>query len=116
MSDRSDAEQSPSVMLAPTEHGRLLHATTQKRLKLVWKQRLIVGTLVLSDVFLALVVWGVAYVGQGILGHGELSGVAVAAIVPSVVVWIGLRALLELYPGYGLNSAESLRRFCASTY
>src|SRR5215213_6173764 len=103
-------------MLAPTEHGRLLHATTQKRLKLVWKQRLIVGTLVLSDVVLALVVWGVAYVGQGIWGRGELTGVAIAAIVPSVMVWIGLRALLGLYPGYGLDSAESLRRHTYSVF
>src|SRR5215217_1903075 len=115
--DRSDAEQGLSVTLAPTEHARLLNATTnKKRWKPVWKQRLIIGTLVLSDVFLALVVWGVAYVGQGILGHGELSGVAVAAIVPSVMVWIGLRALLGLYPGYGLNSTERLRRHTYSVF
>ena len=82
----------------------------------VWKQRLIVGTLVLSDVVLALVVWGVAYVGQGIWGRGELTGVAVAAIVPSVMVWIGLRALLGLYPGYGVDSAESLRRHTYSVF
>jgi len=67
-------------------------------------------------VFLALVVWGVAYVGQRIWGHGELSGVAVAAIVPSVIVWVGLRALLGLYPGYGLDSAESLRRHTHSVF
>jgi Undecaprenyl-phosphate galactose phosphotransferase WbaP len=116
VSDRSDTEQSPSVMLAPTEHERLLHATTQKRWKPVWKQRLIVGALVLSDVFLALVVWGVAYVAQRIWGHGELSDIAAAAIVPSVMVWIGLRALLGLYPGYGLNSAERLRRHTYSVF
>src|SRR5688500_2000788 len=106
MSDRSDAEQRLSVTLAPTEHARVLHATNKQRWKPVWKQRLIVGTLVLSDVFLALVVGGIAYVGQSIWGHGELSEVAVAAIVPSVVVWIGLRAVLGLYPGYGVDSAE----------
>jgi len=95
----------------------LLNATTnKKRWKPVWKQRLIIGTLALSDVFLALVVWGVAYVGQRIWGHGELSGVAVAAIVPSVIVWVGLRALLGLYPGYGLDSAESLRRHTHSVF
>jgi Undecaprenyl-phosphate galactose phosphotransferase WbaP len=116
VSDRSDTEQSPSVMLAPTEHERLLHATTQKRWKPVWKQRLIVGALVLSDVFLALVVWGVAYVAQRIWGHGELSEVAAAAIVPSVMVWIVLRALLGLYPGYGLDSAERLRRHTYSVF
>jgi Undecaprenyl-phosphate galactose phosphotransferase WbaP len=112
----SDAKQSVSVMLAPTEHERLLHATNQKRWKPVWKHRLIVGMLVLSDVFLALVVWGVAYVGQGIWGRGEPSGVAVAAIVPSVMVWVGLRALLGLYPGYGLDSTERLRRHAYSVF
>jgi Undecaprenyl-phosphate galactose phosphotransferase WbaP len=105
------------VTLAPTEHARLRNVTTnKKRWKPVWKQRLIIGTLALSDVFLALVVWGVAYVGQRIWGHGERSGVAVASIVPSIIVWVGLRALLGLYPGYGLDSAESLRRHTHSVF
>ena len=115
--DRSDAERGLSVTLAPTEHARLRNVTTnKKRWKPVWKQRLIIGTLAFSDVFLALVVWGVAYVGQRIWGHGELSGVAVASIVPSIIVWVGLRALLGLYPGYGLDSAESLRRHTHSVF
>jgi FlaA1/EpsC-like NDP-sugar epimerase len=116
MLDRSDAEQRLSVTLAPTKHARLLHATNKKRWKVVWKQRLIVGTLVLTDVFLAFVVWGAAYVGQGIWGRGEPSGVAIAAIVPSVMVWVGLRALLGLYLGYGLDSPERLRRHAYSVF
>jgi Undecaprenyl-phosphate galactose phosphotransferase WbaP len=113
---RSDAEQRLSVTATPVEHEQLLQMASKKRWKPVWKQRLIVGTLVLSDVLLALVVWGVAYVGQGIWGHGELTGVAVAIIVPSVMVWIGLRALLGLYPGYGVDSAERLRRNTYSVF
>jgi Undecaprenyl-phosphate galactose phosphotransferase WbaP len=31
-------------------------------------------------------------------------------VVPEVAVWIGLRALLGLYPGYGLSQVEELRR------
>ena len=31
-------------------------------------------------------------------------------IIPSIAVWIGLRVLLGLYPGYGLDSVERLRR------
>jgi FlaA1/EpsC-like NDP-sugar epimerase len=110
MSDRSNTEQRISARPAPTEHEWLLHATNKKRWNPVWKQRLIVGTLVLSDVFVALAVWGAAYLGQSIWGRGPLSEVAVAAIVPSVMVWVGLRGLLGLYPGYGLDSAERLRR------
>ena len=43
-------------------------------------------------------------------GQGPLSDTSIAAIVPILAVWIGLRALLGLYPGYGLNSVEQLRR------
>jgi Undecaprenyl-phosphate galactose phosphotransferase WbaP len=114
MSDRSNEEQRLSATLAPTEHERLLDATSKKRWEPVWKQRLIVSMLVLSDVFFALVVWGAAYVGQSIWGRGELTDVAVAAILPSVMVWVALRALLGLYPGYGLDSAERLRRHVSS--
>ena len=62
----SAAEQRSSATLAPAEHEGLLHATKKKRWKPVWKQRLLIGTLVLSDVVLAVVVWGVGLVGQGI--------------------------------------------------
>jgi Undecaprenyl-phosphate galactose phosphotransferase WbaP len=120
LSDRSvnvKKRSSSVTTLPPTaEDEQLVHAASKKRWKPVWKQRLMVGTLVLSDVFLAFVVWGVAWLGQDIWGHGELSEVAVAAIVPSVMVWIGLSALLGLYPGYGLGSAERLRRHTYSVF
>src|SRR5215217_8794655 len=114
--DRDAAEQGLSATLAPAEHERLPRATNKKRWKTVWTQRLIAGTLVLADVSLALVVWGAAAFGKSIWGPAELSDVAVAAIVPSVMVWVGLRVLLGLYPGYGLDSAERLRRHVYSVF
>jgi hypothetical protein len=72
--------------------------------------------LVLSDVLLAFVVWVGAWLGQGIWGRGELSEVAIAAVVPNVMVWVGLRALLGLYPEHGLNPAEWLRRHIHSVF
>jgi hypothetical protein len=111
MLDRGAAEQVSSATLATAEREGLPHATSKKRWKPVWKQRLIVGTLVLADVFLALVVWGAAAFGKSVWGPGELSDVALASIVPSVMVWVVLRTLLGLYPGYGLDSAERLRRY-----
>ncbi|MEJ7631713.1 MAG: undecaprenyl-phosphate galactose phosphotransferase WbaP [Rubrobacteraceae bacterium] len=67
--------------------------------------------LILWDVLLALMIWDAAYVLQAIWGRGELSGgVAIATMVPIVAVWIGSRALLGLYPGYGMDSVEGLRR------
>lgn len=74
------------------------------------RQRLVVLALSLSDVLLATLIWHAASLVQDIWGHGPLSGVAAFSVVPNVAVWVGLRALLGLYPGYGLDSAEELRR------
>lgn len=54
---------------------------------------------------LALLVWGVVYMLQGIWKVGQKP--AAFAAVPSVAAWVGL---LGLYPGYGLNQPEELRR------
>ena len=66
--------------------------------------------LISSDVLLALAMWGVAFVLQGVLGRWPLSAIAVTSIVPYVVVWVWMRAALGLYPGYGLTKAEELRQ------
>jgi Undecaprenyl-phosphate galactose phosphotransferase WbaP len=88
----------------------------QERLRGVWgkkkalSQRLIALTMISSDVVLALMFWEIAALVQGIWGRGELSLVQVVTIAPDIAVWIGLRALLGLYPGYGLDAPEELRR------
>jgi Undecaprenyl-phosphate galactose phosphotransferase WbaP len=87
-----------------------------KRRTPVWKQQLTVLTLVLTDVLLAFLFWGTAYVIHGFRGQGELTEVALAAITPSVALWVALRALLGLYPGYGLDSVERLRRHTYSIF
>ena len=66
--------------------------------------------LVFSDILLAFAVWPVAVVFQDALGRGQLTGIAAASIVPNAVAWVGLRAALGLYPGYGLDQVEELRR------
>ena len=71
---------------------------------------LVVSIFVLSDVVLALLTWEVASGVQDALGHGTLSGIAAASVVPNIVAWVGLRAVLGLYPGYGLDQVEELRR------
>jgi Undecaprenyl-phosphate galactose phosphotransferase WbaP len=74
------------------------------------RRALVVFALVFSDVLLALAVWQVAFALQGVIGQGPLSYASVASILPNVIVWIGLRAVLGLYPGYGLTQVEDLRR------
>jgi Undecaprenyl-phosphate galactose phosphotransferase WbaP len=59
---------------------------------------------------LALLVWGTATMLQGIWGRGPLADVTLAGIAPFAATWIGLRAFVGLYPGYGLDAAEELRR------
>jgi hypothetical protein len=73
--------------------------------------------LLLSDALLAAPVWLAAFELQRILGRWNLMGwegyprtTAMLVGVFAVAVWIGLRSLMGLYPGYGLSSAERLRR------
>jgi Undecaprenyl-phosphate galactose phosphotransferase WbaP len=66
--------------------------------------------LILSDIILALLFWGQACVIQGMRGQGPLSEVAVGSVAPAIAVWVALRALLGMYPGYGLDAVEELRR------
>jgi Undecaprenyl-phosphate galactose phosphotransferase WbaP len=74
------------------------------------RRALVTFALVSSDGLLALAVWQMAFVLQSVLGQGPLSGISLASMVPYVVVWMGLRAVLGLYPGYGLSQVEELRR------
>jgi Undecaprenyl-phosphate galactose phosphotransferase WbaP len=74
------------------------------------RRALVMIALVSSDVLLALAIWQAAFVLQGVWGHGPLSGLALISMVPDVAVWVGLRAVLGLYPGYGLGQVEELRR------
>lgn len=85
-------------------------AAATKRWKAIWKQRLVAASLVFSDILLALFVWEVASLLQDAWGRGPLSVTSVASTVPVTVVWVGLRASFGLYPGYGLDAVEWLRR------
>ena len=67
---------------------------------------LVVSVLILSDVLLALTMWQVASVLQGAFGLGRLTETAVASVLPNIVAWVGVRAVLGLYPGYGLDYVE----------
>ena len=76
-----------------------------------WRQGLIVVALILSDVGLTSLFFALAVVLQGLWGENPISGEqAVSYLITSTMVWIVARALLGLYPGYGLSTAEELRR------
>src|SRR5215216_3269201 len=92
---------------APASQGDL---PSKRRESARWRQRLITLSLVSSDVFLALLIWYAASVLQGAFGRSELSAISIAGAAANVGVWVGVRALLGLYPGYGLDNVEELRR------
>ncbi len=104
---REFVEQRSAAVLIPDTHE--LHVAGVARWRPIWKQRLVVGTLIMLDTLLAVLIWGVASVFQGLWSTGTLSDVTVVAMVPVVAVWVGLRAMLGLYPGYGVSSVEQLR-------
>ncbi len=78
----------------------------------------VVLILVLSDLVLASLFWALAFIPlafipfipYGNLEVGVLPELTVAFLVPNAIVWVAIRALAGLYPGYGLSPAEELRR------
>ncbi len=109
MENRLATNRLTTGTLLPTNHEQPKDATSSRKRR-AWKRHLAPAMLVVSDVSLALLVWTVAYALQGLWGRGEISEVTVLAMVPVLTMWVALRALMGLYPGYGLDSVEVLRR------
>jgi multisubunit Na+/H+ antiporter MnhG subunit len=80
------------------------------RVRLRQRSFIVVASLVLSDALLALAVWEVTFLLRVALGLGLPSGATMAIVVPNTIAWVGVRAALGLYPGYGLGHVEELRR------
>src|SRR5215207_10191540 len=76
-------------------------------------QRISTLVLIFSDVVLALAVWGVAVLIRAAWGSSTIAGVlptnTIAGVLP-VAVWVALRAVLGLCPGYGSNAGDGRRR------
>ncbi len=105
----------PATLVLANKY-ELMYVAKTRRWKPVWKRWLVPAALVLSNVLLALLLWEVAAVFQGTWGRGALSEVTVATMISVIVLWVGTGALLGLYPGYGLDSAEELRRHVYSVF
>src|SRR5215203_5423212 len=73
-------------------------------------RELVVLALIFSDTLLTFLAWEMAFAVHSLWGSGPLSEFAVASVAANVVMWIGMRAAFELYPGYGLNQVQELRR------
>ena len=95
--------------LIPAEYVELQDTKTE-RWRRGWQRYLVPAVLVLTDFLLSLLVWGGSSVLQRVWGNGALSEMTAFAMVAVITAWVGLRALLGLYPGYGLDPVEQLRR------
>jgi Undecaprenyl-phosphate galactose phosphotransferase WbaP len=102
----AEAEYSSNTMLRSAPLAGMLTSPRSE----AWRQRLVNLALIFSDVVLAFLIWEIACLVQIWRLPGALSGIAVVSIVPITLVWVGLRATQGLYPGYGLNQPEELRR------
>ena len=71
------------------------------------RQMLVRFALFSSDILLAFAMWQAAFVLYSVLAPDLPSGFTLVSMIP---VWVGLRAVLGLYPGYGLGQVEELRR------
>jgi Undecaprenyl-phosphate galactose phosphotransferase WbaP len=109
---RSQVPSIDGTARQPTEPPPQPPRPPRRRLAQAWRQPGVVLASVLSDASLAMLVWLAAYGLQRIFGRwgGFPSHMAIVVGVFAVAVWIGLRSLMGLYPGYGLSSAERLRR------
>jgi Undecaprenyl-phosphate galactose phosphotransferase WbaP len=103
------------LTLVPTKHEQLRDINV-RRWTLGWKRQLIPAVLVLTDFVLALLIWRTSLELQAIWGNGVLSEMTTVAMFAIITSWVGLRALLGLYPGYGLDSVEQLRRHTYATF
>ena len=91
--------------------------TSTRRWRQIFRQRLTVTFLVLSDVLIAILVLEVAALLHGIWGRGGgLSTTAIITTVPAIALWVGLRALMDLYPGYGLDAVQEVRRHAYAVF
>ena len=86
VADRAFVERSSTAapfILIPTNHEQL-RAVSTERWKSAWQRRLAPAVLVLADLSLALLVWEISYLLQGVWGTSPLSvNVAVAAMAPT---------------------------------
>jgi Undecaprenyl-phosphate galactose phosphotransferase WbaP len=113
--DKVSTEQQKEMQV-PQDEAALVAVARTKSWSQVWTQCLVVLVLVMSDALLAVLAWLVVYDLQNISGSWQGFFSSARAVQTAtevgvfVAVWIGLRSLMRLYPGYGLSSAERLRR------
>lgn len=74
-----------------------------------YRRHLVTPVMVISDVLIALLCWGAPATLQSLWSGGGYSPALLVA-GSSLAVWVVLRALLGLYPGYALDQVEDLRR------
>ena len=105
------------AVLVPARHQRL-RTTVPGRRKVAGQRCLTAAALILLDVLVAILMWKVSALLLWVISGsgGPFVGGMADVLVPGLAVWLGLRALLGLYPGYGLDWVEQLRRHAYAVF
>lgn len=121
--ESSQAIRSGTATLRPPLYGRSADGDGAEETKgdfgissLSRKHRLAAPMLVASDLLLGGGVLATALPLRSMMGLDSLSNASIFVALAAVAVWIGLRAQLGLYPGYGLSRDEELRLQTRATF
>jgi Undecaprenyl-phosphate galactose phosphotransferase WbaP len=118
---REDSQGSTKLPTTLTKELRDKSTTTQERTvffeearERAWRKGVVLLVLIFSDVLSACLAWGGAFLVSSNMWEGWfLPEINLYYMVVSTVVWVGLRLISGLYPGYGLTAPEEL---CRQTY
>lgn len=98
----------------PAKKGYASGVERRGRLRPAIRRRVVSAALVATDVGLALFLWTAAYLlwNGGGISSGAASGQMIGAstVVTGVILWVTIRLVMGMYPGYGMDSVERLRR------
>src|SRR3712207_3362921 len=85
-------------VVRPDSHS-VMHIARRVRSRRRWL--VVAAILIFSDVLLAIGIWQATFMLRDAWGLSSPSAATMASVVPNIIAWIGLRAALGLYPGYG---------------
>lgn len=105
---RPSGSTNESFDLALWNSGELIrkHRTVRRTAAVV---ALLLSDLLVGSCFLGAAFGGGVFAEDGRQTVAEFADVILTGVVPSLFLWILLRSLLGLYPGYGMDQAQELR-------
>jgi Undecaprenyl-phosphate galactose phosphotransferase WbaP len=111
--DRANISVAPHLEVGGSSNATQEQAMlSEGRRERAWRQGLVILILVFSDLLFASLAWGGAFLLASGLGQQGWSLLEIAFYYMAVDtgLWLGIRLMSGLYPGYGLPAPDELRR------